>query len=156
MRLTHYEDGSLCGERFCINLIRHLFHLQASLWSFAPQSSGTFSAVNIIQLYFENVLTPSPVSGKVKVKPPPIIRRNTITHRFTISLHLYKQFHIIYTKSKRTSIGRPFCSLTFDFRRKSNISLVRRTNITRPQVEYHSRKAGISLPKAISLPGAAA
>ena len=73
MRLTHYEDGSLCGERFCINLIRHLFHLQASLWSFALQSSGTFSAVNIIQLYFENVLTPSPVSGKVKVKPPPVV-----------------------------------------------------------------------------------
>ena len=23
MRLTHYEDGFLCGERFCINLIRH-------------------------------------------------------------------------------------------------------------------------------------
>ena len=23
MRLTHYEDGLLCGERFCINLIRH-------------------------------------------------------------------------------------------------------------------------------------
>jgi len=76
MRLTHYEDGLLCGERFCINLIRHLFHLQASLWSFALQSSGTFSAVNIIQLYFENVLTPSPVSGKVKVRSPPIIRRN--------------------------------------------------------------------------------
>ncbi len=72
MRLTHYEDGFLCGERFCINLIRHLFHLQASLWSFALQSSGTFSAVNIIQLYFENVLTPSPVSGKVGVKPFPI------------------------------------------------------------------------------------
>ena len=58
MRLTHYEDGFLCGDRLCINLIRHLFLLQASLWSFALQSSGTFSAVNIIQLYFENVLTP--------------------------------------------------------------------------------------------------
>ena len=23
MRLTHYEDGLLCGDRFCINLIRH-------------------------------------------------------------------------------------------------------------------------------------
>jgi len=23
MRLTHYEDGFLCRERFCINLIRH-------------------------------------------------------------------------------------------------------------------------------------
>ena len=23
MRLTHYEDGSLGGNRFCINLIRH-------------------------------------------------------------------------------------------------------------------------------------
>ena len=24
MRLTHYEDGLLCGDRFCINLIRRL------------------------------------------------------------------------------------------------------------------------------------
>ena len=24
MRLTHYEDGFPCGERFCINLIRRL------------------------------------------------------------------------------------------------------------------------------------
>ncbi len=66
MRLTNYNGRLLCLNHFCINLNHRFFHLQASLWSFAPQSSGTFSAVNIIQLYFENVQSPFPDLGECR------------------------------------------------------------------------------------------
>ena len=70
------------------------------------QSSGTFSAVNIIQLDFENVLSPFP-AGEGKGYAPPIVGR-----KVQFDLYKYKLIQI-YPEEKNSHLTYSLFTLTY-------------------------------------------
>ena len=101
--------------------------------------SGSTSFV--IRLKYYGRMPPSPVSGKVKVKPFPTVRRTTGSIRTDINRFKFSPTEKICTLTQSERIGFHIC--------KANISP--RSDFTRAEHEFHCRRRNITCRRHISL-----